>query len=199
MADDPQQKQVALQLRGSNILSDETTLEELGFDSGKEEGRVEKEQEKRLRALRKQQIDQAKVQAETMQILADAETRSGIRRGIGQIKLQKLAEKMNSNVQLDSIIDKDIQGILRESFAPINTDITRSYQTYKDDAETRMFLKGVPDELKERYLQDIGDVDPKKANQLKQRARELKAESSQIKPMPEQKPPRRAGAAANVS
>ena len=199
MADDAQQKSIALQLRGSNILSDETTLDELGFDSTKEKERGKKEAEMRLGELRKQQVDQARVQAETMQILADAETQAGMRRGIGQIKLQKLAEKLQTDVGLEKLIDRDIKGILRESFAPIDSNIVESYNSYKDDAQTRMFLKGVPDSLKSQYLKDIADVDPKKAQQLQQRARELKAESAQIKPLPQQKPPRRAGEAANVT
>jgi hypothetical protein len=73
MADDIQQKNIAMQLRASNTVSDQTVLEELGFDTSKEDARKAKEQEKRLADMRKTQVAQAEIEAKVAVIRVQSE------------------------------------------------------------------------------------------------------------------------------
>jgi len=73
MADDIQQKQVALNLRATNTVSDQTVLEELGFDYAKEQERKKREFDDRIREMEKNQIAQADIQAKTAWIQAQSQ------------------------------------------------------------------------------------------------------------------------------
>lgn len=70
MADDIQQKQIALGLRQTNTISDQTTIEELGFDPAKEKKRRREEMDRRLAEMELQQVAQAEIQGRVAVIQA---------------------------------------------------------------------------------------------------------------------------------
>ncbi len=88
MADDIQQKQIALGLRQTNTISDQTTIEELGFDPSKEKKRRRDEMEIRLAEMEVQQVAQAEIQSRVALIQAKA-----------QIEIQKLQMKAQEEMQ----------------------------------------------------------------------------------------------------
>lgn len=95
MADDAQQKQIALGLRQTNTISDRTTVEELGFDYEEERIRRTKEDAERLELIDKQQIAQAELQSRVMAIQAKGQA-------IAQIEAQKAIAEATAKDQQES-------------------------------------------------------------------------------------------------
>jgi hypothetical protein len=185
MADDAQQKQIALSLRQTNTISDRTTIEELGFDP---------ERETRLR--REEMIERNNDLIASMKANAEAQGMALLL----QTKYQGKANDAQSS-QLSTMAQLPLAKTGAEkTAAPIDFSKVRpttappitSPAIY--DMMAHHFIKspGSPME-KEIALEGIARNDPRLAKAIKDRIRLIKKQGSDkyMKPLPEQKPPRR--------
>ena len=118
MADDAQQKQIALGLRQTNTISDRTTVEELGFDYEAERKRRELEEVERMEMLERQQIAQAELQGRAMIIQAKYQAIAGV-------EAQKAAAEAMAKDQQTNEVQTDYEfaeGIVDEETQRKNAD-----------------------------------------------------------------------------
>ena len=174
MADDAQQKQIALGLRQTNTISDRTTIEELGFDAEREGKRKREEAVERNAEL----ISAAKANAEAQGISLAIQaryqnkhddTRMGNPATVAQMALSKT-------------------GAAADPYAPP----VMSPRLY--DLLAHHFLKKTGTDLdKQMELEQIERSDPRLARAIQERKRLIDKQTNDpfLKPLPEQKPPRR--------
>lgn len=221
MADDIQQKNIALQLRASNTISDQTVIEELGFDTSKEEARKEKEGEKRLAEMRKQQIAQAEVEAkvniiraeneievtrirlEAQQLEADAAAsrgelppgQAGMQTTPGAIPGQAQGQRQGQGQgqpQAGGNGRQEPMQILGGQ--PLPSPSPLALQTMVTN-----FVKSTPIHEQEYQLNMLAETDPVLARAIKQHLQMLQRGQAEVmKPQPEQKPPRRSAETAAI-
>jgi hypothetical protein len=184
MADDVQQKRIAMELRATNTVSDKTVLEELGFDPHKEEVRKNKEMEQRLADMRKQQIAQAEIEAEVniIRAKAEAEIRKVQQESMGQpgMEGQMPAEQIPTEVQ--------------PAQAPAPQAPARPQAPPPEvlEAQVMNFMKSVPPEQQEYQLNVLAQQDPMLARAIRSHLLRIqKGNREAFRPLPEQKPPAR--------
>ena len=206
MADDAQQKQIALSLRQTNTISDRTTIDELGFENEEEETRKKVEASERLKEMRTMQISQAKIQAEVLLITTKA-----------QIDAQKLQFEAQQEMQAEAQ-EKQFQQQQEQQQQAVDAQQSQIAQTIqtavaaqKDhDAMSKdvpglanpqllgnmveHFMKGVPDHLKDQELMMIEETNKPLARAISRRRKLIDASVKTIMPLPEQAPPRREAA-----
>ena len=207
MADDAQQKQIAISLRQTNTVSDQTTMEELGFDYEREQSRKAKEEKDRLAEMERSQLRQAEVQGKVMiaqqeaQAAAEAaamkeseEQRArGIQEGydMGQTQEQATADQA-AQAQAGAGGDQGGEAAAGAQAGP------SVEQQQKDpvilDMMANHFIKGTPPHLVEQELAAIESSNPQLAKAVRERIKRIQQQDASMKPLPEQKPPRRDGA-----
>lgn len=190
MADDVQQKQLALSLRQTNTVSDQTTREELDFDNDKETARIAKEDEERMRKMWDGGIKNARLQAETMKIQAEAQAI------IQQKQMDQQAAQQAAQPQ-PGAVDQNGQSIPQPVLPPPNPEdqATPTKPGIPPPALLNLmaehFMKSTPDHLKEQELMAMDETNPPLVKQIRLRMKMMDNTQKAIKALPEQKPPRR--------
>lgn len=175
MADDAQQKQIALNLRQTNTVSDRTTLEELGFDPEQERRRKAEEASDRDAAVIKQMMVQAEAQGRALQTQTEyqiaAQKKQESSAGPGGPPLEKKGSTLAPPENLSILNTPGLMDTLVDHFVK---------------------SPGTADHKKIDMLM-IQKNNPELASAIRDRLSTIKAQSSspELKPLPEQKPPRR--------
>ena len=175
MADDAQQKQIALNLRQTNTVSDRTTLEELGFDPEQERRRKAEEAVDRDAAVIKQMMVQAEAQGRALQTQTEyqiaAQKKQESSAGPGGPPLEKKGSTLAPPENLSILNTPGLMDTLVDHFVK---------------------SPGTADHKKIDMLM-IQKNNPELASAIRDRLSTIKAQSSspELKPLPEQKPPRR--------
>jgi len=193
MADDVQQKQLALSLRQTNTVSDQTTREELDFDNDKELARISKEDEERMRKMWDGGIKNAKLQAETMKIQAEAQAIIQQK----QMEQQAAQQQQQMAQQQPGAVDENGQPVPPPALPPPDPQAqpTETKPGIPPPALLNLmaehFMKGTPDHLKEQELMAMDETNPPLVKQIRLRMKMMDNAQKAIKALPEQKPPRR--------
>lgn len=211
MADDAQQKQIALSLRQTNTISDQTTIEELGFDYEQEIERRSVEESQRLVSLEKQTIAQAEIEGRRLLISARYEAKSALERMKEDARAKNQATKEGFIVP-DVLPGPDGQpveaageeapaqemapdggpppvvgasaGEMTKAAPPMNQDLL--------DAFANNMIKSTSPNDIEKRLDMLAESRPALAKAIRSRLKLIKKQVKDQKPLPEQKPPRRA-------
>jgi len=221
MADDVQQKQLALNLRQTDTISERTTVEELGFDYEEEQRRRRLEEDDRNNRMKRQSQAQAESQGQQMIIQARYQAQAQIAGQIAmqqaqQQQMQDQAEKdqrvMNAQqiqqmqqmqmqrAQQGQQVQQDPQQAQQQPQQPAaqRSEVSGSQEPRNSQASPMMmeavvnnFLKSVPDNQKEAELAALRQRNPELAAQIQKRLQLLSRQSKDMRPLPEQKPPRR--------
>jgi len=224
MADDIQQKNIALQLRASNSVSDQTVLEELGFDVSKEDRIKERELGKRLTDMRRQQISQANTEAEVSIIRAKNEVEiARIRRVAAEEDMaaqqaqgivpgaqgapqpgqeapqgQPGAQQASQPLQIPTGGPQGSPMNVMPPEAGGNGMAPRPPSPMALQNMVEMFLKSTPVHERDYQLNIIADTDPFLARAIKQQLKTMDMGQRHMMPLPDQKPPRRGADAASI-
>lgn len=200
MADDAQQKQIALSLRQTNTVSDRTVLDELGFDAEVEEKRKAVEAKQRDQQLIEQMVVQAEAQGRALQkqteyqLKAQSQLNDAMaektRTAMNGLPTPPKAPAAQSQQKTAAEAEKtaaDAASLPTLRLAPTGRAL---------DLMVTRFLKGPGTaEQKELQMRHMADTDPKLHGAFKTRMRDmrraLKATAVDMRPLPEVKPPRR--------
>lgn len=198
MADDVQQKQIALGLRQTNTISDQTTVEELGFDYSKEEHRKKKEGAKRMDQMENQQIAQAQIQKRMIVIQAQGQAEANEIMQKSQMKLQSEMGMMAPQIDPAQVQQQAPQ----RAQGPMNVlpggSTTATVGQAGDqmppemlDMAAESFMKTTPPNEVEGTLNILQQTNPMLARAVKQRMTMIQKQTKEIQALPEQKPPTR--------
>ena len=173
MADDVQQKQIALNLRQTNTVSDRTTLEELGFDPEQERRRKAEEASDRDAAVIKQMVVQAEAQGRALQTQTEY-----------QMKMQQKQQEMNGGAP----------PMQKKAALEPMPGLSVQYTPGLLDAMVDQFIKSPGDaDQKRMELAKIQQTNPEVAQAIRERLAMIKTQGNapEMKPLPEQRAPRR--------
>lgn len=211
MADDVQQKQLAMNLRQTNTISDRTTIEELGFDYERELQRRKDEEDDRISQMKKQGQAQAESQGQQMIIQAKYQA-------LAQIAGQKAAQDASMAAANDNPMTGDMpKSMTMPGQAPEqgggakpasggakpakqsgsggsgskDASQPQEISPVMMDAVVNNFLKGIPDDQKESELMAMRKTNPTLAVQIQKRMKTIDNQGKSMKALPDQKPPRR--------
>lgn len=184
MADDAQQKQIALGLRQTNTISDRTTIEELGFDGELETRRKKEEAVERDAAL----IQQMRAQAEAQGLALQTQTRY-------QLKAQQSQQQDLGNMQAQAAGMAKSAAASGAPATPVELPkLELSNNPQLLDMMAHRFLKGPGSpEDKRLELMQIEQTNQALARAIKERMRTIREQGNDkfLRPLPEQRPPRR--------
>lgn len=186
MADDAQQKQIALSLRQTNTISDRTTIEELGFDYEMEKSRRVIEEQERLDTMERQQRRQAEIQAEGVVLQSRAQAR-------GEAEARRVAEQES----IQSAQEGYQQTGSQTEMSP-QALVTGKMEEFKfgdpglRDQAAEHFLKSFSPQEQSEVLARMETSNPQLARAIRQRQAAIQKGTNSIQPLPEQRPPRRA-------
>jgi len=196
MADDAQQKQIALSLRQTNTISDQTSIEELGFDYEREEARKRREEEDRLAAMERSQLRQAETQGKVMVLQAEFQANAEA----AQMRQQQEQEARATQEGYDTTppAEPGMEGAPGEPGAPMPPQGPGDPQQAPDqtdpvilDMMANHLIKGTPPHLLEQELAALETTNPALAKKVRERIKLIQKQTADYKPLPEQKPPRR--------
>jgi hypothetical protein len=185
MADDIQQKQIAMNLRATNTVSDQTVLEELGFDYAKEQTRKKREFDDRIREMEKQQLAQAEIQAKIQ---------------IAQARIQQELNPQPAPEQGQPPLQEQVPSVLPPPAEPRQNDTISGFtqlstsgvlSPHTVDLYANHFLKTTPPDEVERKLMFLKETEPVLARAIESRLKIIQEGAKAVEPLPEQKPPRR--------
>lgn len=202
MADDAQQKQLALSLRQTNTISDRTTIEELDFDYDKERENKRAERQQRLRDMYEEQIESAKTQAEQLLIT-----------GRAQMQLQAEQSDQMLKAQQEAAAQAAAQGTpMQAGGAPAQPNPAAPAATFPGNnganggngsaagqslpspsilgLMAEHFMKNTPDHMKDQELMALQDTNPRLSRAIQQRMKVINNARKAISQQPEQKPSR---------
>lgn len=171
MADDVQQRQMLISMHQMGSVSQKTVLDEFGYDPEKEQRRMEQELEERARLQREIQLKDAETQAETYKIQAKAEYEAQQIMQTGQ--------------------DPDEVGEQQET-APIGNQGLR-FMSNPDvlKMQAKNFMATRTPRMQQYELDQIRATNPEFARAIENEIKSAKGLVDKIKPLPDQKPPRR--------
>lgn len=191
MADDAQQKQIALSLRQTNTLSDRTVIKELGFDYSTEQKYKREEEEERNQVMGRQMLAQAEAQGRAQVLSAKFEA-------MAQAAREKAAEEEQRDAQLESYDDltsrkgrTDMAKVVDSVANPAPGELGGSKLQLSAgmlDMMADNTLKSTPPEMMDDMMQRLGKSNPQLAAAIVKRQKA--ASTTAMKPLPEQKPPR---------
>lgn len=203
MADDAQQKQLALSLRQTNTISDRTTIEQLDFDFDTEKENKRAEREQRLRDMYEEQIENAKTQAEQLlitgraqmqlqqeqndQALAAQQAQSEAAMQQGQ-PMQEGGQQTAPNPAAPGAAFPGNNGTSGGNGIPLPPPSILGLMA-------EHFMKNTPDQMKEHELMALQETNPHLARAIQQRMKVIDNAKKAISAQPEQKPPRNAAKA----
>jgi len=166
MVDDLQRKMYLLQLNQAKKISDTTLLDFNDLDIDKELALIQEENKKQIKILEDTMLHQAELQAK-MQATAQ---KVGLK---SQAELQKYQEKL----QQETGMRMEPQNLLSQ----INMIAIKAMQ--------------LPAEQRKQYLEKLTNTYPEVGNMVQEMIKKMEMAgmgTSAMKPLPEQKPPRRA-------
>jgi len=221
MADDIQQKNIALQLRASNSVSDQTVLEELGFDVSKEERIKEREMDKRLAEMRKQQISQANTESEVNIIRAKNQVeiariqRVAAEEDMAAQQAQGMAPGMPQEAQQGAQMPPGAQQASQPLQIPPGGPQGSPMNVMPPEAGgngmqprppspmalqhmVEMFLKSTPVHERDYQLNILSETDPLLAKSIRDQLKAMDMGQRHMMALPEQKPPRRGAEVASI-
>lgn len=188
MADDAQQKQIALSLRQTNTISDQTTVEELGFDYEQESERKREELKQRNNELIENMRANAEAQGMSMQIQMEYQTRAQQQQP--QSQTPQIPQGLRGMGKVGAVQD------------PSSTAGGKGFSMKADFSP----LPPLMDTMVDRYLKGPGNADAKRLellglqrsnpllyNAIKERIGTIRGQANDpyMKALPDQKPPRR--------
>lgn len=217
MADDVQQKQLALNLRQTDTISERTTIEELGFDYEEEQRRRRLEEDDRSNRMKRQGQVQAETQGQQMIIQARYQAQAQI---ASQIAMQQAQQQQMSDVNekqqrvaggdqtammqrqqmqmqqgqpQEQAQDQAQEQPSQQRSAPRGSQPQSSPETSPAmmEAVVNNFMKSVPDDQKSAELMALRQRNPELAAQIQKRLQLMAKQSKEMRALPEQKPPRR--------
>lgn len=197
MADDPQRQQIYVSLRGNNVISDQTMLEEMGIDSAKERERKIKESKERREQMAEQIMVQAKANGEATVLQAKFTTLAEME----QQKTQQNEIKAETMKDYEGIIDGDpgasdnatslLRSVPVQEEPPTKGTGVKSIRhspalldTFADD-----FMASTSPETYPTMLQNLENTNPDLASLVKEKKSAADKKGS-IYTLPEQRPPR---------
>ncbi len=193
MADDAQQKQIALSLRQTNTVSDRTVMKELGFDYSTEQKYKREEEEERNSVMGRQMLAQAEAQGRAQVLSAKFEAMANSAR-------EKAAEEEQRDAQIESYDDltkrkgrTDITKVVEAVANPSPGELGGSKLQFSSSMLDMMAdntLKSTPPEMMDDMMQRLGKSNPQLAAAILKRQKTTTQASSATKPLPEQRPPR---------
>lgn len=193
MADDAQQKQIALSLRQTNTLSDRTVIQELGFDYSTEQKYKLMEEEDRNQTLLRQMVSQATAQGQAQILSAEFEAQAEAAR-------QKATAESAKDTQLEAygkILSPAAQTEMAQITQAVGSPaagelggsrIEMSSAIYNTMAES--LLKATPPEAVDDMLVRTGKTNPGLAAAVLRVQKKGQQALQTGKPLPDQKPPR---------
>jgi hypothetical protein len=184
MADDAQQKQIALGLRQTNTISDRTTIEELGFDYETENERREDEEKDRLDMMERQQLRQAEIQGQVLVLNARYQA-------MAEAEQQRSAERESQSSQTDGYTGATPAQPGAQQVTGQVQDITATGNPGLLDMVADNFLKTRDPLSQQQEMSQIEQSNPALAKAIRQRMKAISRQVSGMQPLPEQKPPRR--------
>lgn len=191
MADDAQQKQIALGLRQTNTISDRTTIEELGFEFETEKLRRDREEKERLDNMERQQLRQAEIQGQVLVLNARYQSQA-------EAEQQRVAERESQASQAEGFTgvraDPNAQGAGAQGGQP-QPEAQPGADATGDpvllDAMADNFLKSQDPLSQQQQLMQIERSNPQFAAAIKSRMKLISKQVQDNQPLPDQKPPRR--------
>jgi hypothetical protein len=197
MADDAQQKQIALSLRQTNTVSDRTVIKELGFDYATEQRYKREEEEERNEVMGRQMLAQAESQGRAQVLSAKFEAMANAAR-------EQATEKEQKDKQLQSYDDltsrkgrSDIAQVVNAVATPSSGELGGSKLQLSSSMLDMMAdntLKSTPPEMMDDMMQRLVKSNPQLAAAIVKRQKTGSMATAAAKPLPEQKPPRSPGA-----
>ena len=197
MADDAQQKQIALSLRQTNTVSDRTVMKELGFDYATEQKYKREEEEERNEVMGRQMLAQAESQGRAQVLSAKFEAMANAAR-------EQATEKEQKDKQLQSYDDltsrkgrSDIAQVVNAVATPSSGELGGSNLQLSSSMLDMMAdntLKSTPPEMMDDMMQRLVKSNPQLAAAIVKRQKTGSMATAAAKPLPEQKPPRSPGA-----
>jgi hypothetical protein len=225
MADDAQQKQIALGLRATNTISDRTTVEELGFDWETEQIRRKAEEEERSESTSRMMLQQAEVQGQALVVQSGYQAKA-------EIEQQKAREQAlraatgdgftfanaeaaqtlgTPTQQVDNVTQQSAMaagasakpaagGSKPASAGGAKKDAAKKgkkgdgikFDQKTLDAMAHHMIKSTDPSMLQSQLSVLSETNPQLAKAVQQRIKLVKGQVKELKPLPEQKPPRRA-------
>jgi len=194
MADDAQQKQIALSLRQTNTISDRTTVEQLDFDYDKEKDYKRAEREQRLRDMYEEGVEQAKLQAEQTLIAGRAQLQLQQEQISAQAQAQAAASEQaaaqGQPMQEGGSPQAEPNPAAPGAAFPGNNGAGRLPAPNVLGLMAEHFMKNVPDHMKQQELLTLQETNPTLARAIQQRVKIIENAKKAVTALPEQKPPR---------
>jgi len=193
MADDVQQKNLAMSLRQTNTLSDRTVIQELGFDYSTEQRFKREEEEARNATMTRQMLAQTEAQGQAQVAMAGFEAQAMAAR-------TKAMQDANKKTTLDSY--KELGSPQELSNLSLVTDAIGqpkaeqvggsqiSFSTEVLDTMADNTMKATPPDMMEDMMMRLQKSNPQLAVAVKRRQSMGEQATKQMKALPEQKPPR---------
>jgi hypothetical protein len=195
MADDVAQKNIALGLRQTNTISDQTTTEELGFDYDKEKKRRREEVQDRLNEMEVQQLAQADIQAKVMKIQARAQA------AVQKIQMEEMQPGMTPGQQPGQAQSQEGQSMENQApggQSPVLTAGGLAPSPELMESLVNNFLKSTPPNEIGSTLNMIKETNPMLARAIEDKVKMIHQQVETAQPLPEQRPPRRGAGKAVI-
>ncbi len=216
MADDVQQKQLAMQLNQMGKLSDTTFLSESGFDFEKEISMREREQHLLLDSQRKTMLQQAELQGQIQVVGAKYQAMAAVEGSRQQqiMMQQDLSEQRFKSEQLGMPPQQMIQpggaapgqspqqGQPGQPGGPVpmaqggvvtggGKDTNMNVNVAEMVSGWAQGMISIPPEHREMLLKSYEKTHPETARLVREFLKKIDKQNVNMKPLPEQKPPRR--------
>jgi hypothetical protein len=191
MADDVQQKQIALSLRTTNTISDRTTLEELDFDYDKEQESRKKELEARFIEQEKMQIAAAETEAKIMIIRAKAQAQVNTimaANAAQDVQSQAAGQATAPGPSPQELLESPPEAIVKPP--GLNGNGFHESPLLLDLKATNFMKTTQPQDMDYR-LAELGQQNPILAKLVSKKLDSVNRMTESLQPLPEQKPPRR--------
>jgi hypothetical protein len=194
MLDDSQQKQLALTLRQTNTISDRTVMQQLGFDYSEEQKQKRAEEDDRNNTMTRQMIAQATAQGQAQIVTARLQAQA-------ELAQQQEMERGQRDKQLkeyDDVLDPagkaDMAQVADAVKSPKpaltgGSGITMSssmLDTLADNA-----IKATPPDMMDDMVMRLQQQNPILAAAVRKRQGTLQKATVDMRPLPEQRAPRR--------
>ena len=212
MADDVQQKQIALGLRQTNTISDQSTIEELGFDYGQEQDRKRSEEKERIAQLSRMAVAQAEAQGQSMIIQARYQAKAQIEMQKAQqeamqqqqaaqqkqMAQQQQAQQGMMGAQQGQVTPEQAQqmaaqGQPQQEGAPQEPQAPQGQQQGSNpmmlDTMVQNFLKTYPPDMRDQVMNQMRESNPELARAIQTRIRLIERQAKSLTPLPEQRAP----------
>jgi hypothetical protein len=171
MADDVAQRQMLISMHQMGVVSQKSVLDEFGFDPELEQRRMEKELEERSRLQREIQLKDAETQAEMLKIQAKAQYEAN--------QITQTGKDPNEDASKE---EKQPFGNQGKTFTT-NPDVIRM--------QARNFMATRTPQQRGYELNMLRRTNPEYASAIENEMKQAQGSLDKLKPLPEQRPPRR--------